>query len=193
MRLSAIIASLALLAPFAAASKKKKGPEVYSTHNQINECEMHQAIQCLQDKLCSKGDIPEHGRARCTIGCSVAYVCDYRSKTDKEHGCDVQDVYKAWNQIRQAKNSPTGWVHDGEFTWGFDRRCKDNECDNGWKKGSEGEQCTNMRDKNAGWLLDFEADEYEGYRGQWEQNLLGLGDKSKPLGWPTWQEGKRPQ
>lgn len=192
MRHSAFLFPLALLAPFVDASKHKKGPEVYGTHNKIDECEMHQAIQCLQDKVCSRGDIPEHGKARCTIGCAVAYLCDYRGKHDREHGCNVQDAYDAWNQIRVTQNSQTGWIHDGEFTFGFDRRCKNNECDNGWKRGSEGEQCSNMRDKKAVWILDHEADEYPGYKGQWEHSLSEVGDKSQPVHWPNWQEGKRP-
>jgi len=55
-------------------------------------------------------------------------------------------MYEAWRQIRIAKASHTGWWYSerDNKTHSFGRhwRRPDNECDNGWKEGSQGEQCT---------------------------------------------------
>lgn len=193
MRVSAVF----FIPLLAAAHKHNKGPEIWGSHNCIDECDMHQAIYCLQENICSKGDIPEHGKARCTIGKSTAYICDYRGKHDKEHGCDVHSIYRAWDMIRVHQNSSTGWVHDGEITYGFDERCKHNECDNGWKQGSEGDHCSNLRDhkKPGPWLCDFEAEScpgYKGYTDKYEHAPAILGDKSDVEYAKQWQQGKRP-
>lgn len=177
----------------AAANKHKNGPEVWGSHNCVDDCEMHQAIYCLQENLCCKGQIPEHGKARCTVGKSVAYICDYRGKHDNDHHCDVHSMYHAWDMIRATQNSTTGWYHDGEITYGFDQRCKHHECDNGWKEGSQGDMCSNMRNhkENTPWLVDFECDAYPGYKSKWEHEMTTCGDRECVV--RPWQQGKRPQ
>lgn len=186
---------LAVVFPLlAAASKLKHGPEIWGSKNEIDDCEMHQAIYCLHENVCSKGPLPANSKARCTIGRAVAYICNYRTKFDDKgvrRDCDVADLYDAWRHIRVAQNSSTGWKFDGEYTAGFDRRCKDNECDNGWKKGSEGDHCTNLRRKTD-WLIDYEGAFYPNYSTKFEVPLPRLGDKTDPIYFTPWRQGKRP-
>ncbi|KAK4194261.1 hypothetical protein QBC40DRAFT_213946 [Triangularia verruculosa] len=207
--------------------KKYKGPEIWGSYNEIEDCEMNQAIECLHDQICSHRTVPLHGKIRCTIGTSVAYLCNYRgffdkiedeyddifhhggnakgkakgkakSKAKKKRGelvCDQSEMYEAWRQIRIAKGSQTGWWYDaaGKKTYGFDKRCKDRECDNGWMRDSEGEQCTNIKKKNNEWVFDFEASTYLNYTGRFEQDLPEPGDDDEPVYFNPWQEGKRPR
>ncbi|KAK4221848.1 hypothetical protein QBC38DRAFT_491221 [Podospora fimiseda] len=190
--------------------KPKPGPRIFATHNEIDDCEMNQAIECLQDQICARRNIPYQGKIRCTIGTSVAYVCNYKHHNDKmkdkhryggekggELWCNHNDMYEAWRQIRIAKGSKTGWWHDkqGKRTFGFDKRCKDNTCDNGWKKDNPAEQCTNIHKKaiKDPWLFDFEAIEYHNYTGKYEQDLPVPGDEKEPVYFNPWQEGIRPR
>ncbi|KAK4173732.1 hypothetical protein QBC36DRAFT_359276 [Triangularia setosa] len=199
-------------------TKKDKGPEIWGSYNEIDDCEMNQAIECLYDQICARRNVPVHGKIRCTIGTSVAYLCNYRSAKDKFEDdcdatpatvradihrkkqagdlvCDHSEMYEAWRQIRIAKGSQTGWWYDakGKKTYGFDRRCKDRECDNGWMVDSEAEQCTNIYKKNNEWLFDYEAKTYLNYTGRYEQDLPEPGDCDEPVYFNPWQEGKRPQ
>ncbi|KAK0701553.1 hypothetical protein B0T21DRAFT_300371 [Apiosordaria backusii] len=202
------------LATATALLGKDKGPEIWGSYNEIEDCEMNQAIECLHDQICARRNVPLHGKIRCTIGTSVAYLCNYRTKFDKmedevgalvsegkhkkkggELACDQSQMYEAWRQIRIAKGSQTGWWYDakGKKTYGFDKRCKDRECDNGWMIDSEAEQCTNIKKKNNGWLFDYEARIYPNYTGRFEQDLPEPGDDDEPVYFNPWQEGKRPK
>lgn len=212
MRLLPILASLLGLATSQALLKGfgGHGPEIWGSYNEIDDCEMNQAIECLQEQICARRNIPFRGKIRCTIGTSVAYICNYHERKDKlpaellfgsesggELSCGHSDLYEAWRQIRIAKASQTGWWFDlrGKQTLGFDKRCKNNECDNGWKKGSEAEQCTNIHRKAADdeWLFDFEAVTYPNYTGKYEQDLPEPGDETEPVYFNPWYEGKRPR
>jgi len=140
--------------------------------------------------------MPSHSKARCTINDSVAYMCNYRGTYDfkgTKRDCDIRELYEAWAWIRVTQNSSTGWYYDGEWTAGFDRRCKNGECDNGWKKGSEGEQCTNIGGGKKVWLIDYEGEEYPGYHDRYEERLPEVGDTTSPLKYMPWTQGKRPR
>ena len=181
-----------------------KGPEIWPTFNEIDECEMNQAIECLHDQICARRKVPFHGKIRCTIGSSVVYLCNYKSQHGKDApkgeepgqlACDQEEMYEAWRQIRIAKGSQTGWWYDarGKRTYGFDRSCREGECDNGWKQGSEGEQCSNIDKKEIDWTFDFVSDIYPNYTAKYIQPLPQLNDESEPMYFNPWQEGKRPQ
>ncbi|KAK0733197.1 hypothetical protein B0T26DRAFT_736185 [Lasiosphaeria miniovina] len=186
------------------------GPEIWGSHNDIDECQMHQAIECLHEQICARRRVPRFGKIRCTIGGAVAYLCNYQTKKSKEVledgaevwtggelACGVEDMYEAWRQIRIAKASATGWWHDprGRRTYGFDRSCRANECDNGWAEGSEGEQCTNMHAPKAhhDWVFDFVGDTYPNFTAQHTQALPELGDPNEPVYFKPWHEGRRPK
>jgi len=185
------------------------GPEIWGSKNAIDDYEMHEAIECLHRNVCSRRKVPYQGKIRCTIGTSVAYLCNYRSnrgeKEDKKDShpgdlyCSAYEMYEAWRQIRIARSSQTGWWHDkkSKKTYGFDRRCKANECDNGWKIGSEGEQCTNIRKglfkKEPDWLFDYEADDFVNYTGKYAQKMPAIDDPTEPMYFNPWKEAKRPQ
>lgn len=190
----------------------REGPEIWASHNEIDDCEMQQAIECLHEQVCARRNVPYHGKIRCTIGTAVAYLCNYRPKTrkgsklskeEKKAGvqpgslsCDQSEMYEAWRQIRIAKASQTGWWYDkwGFRTYGFDRRCPDGECDNGWKEGNEGEQCSNIDNKHEPlpWTFDFSAEMYPNYTAKYAQNLPMPGDDLEPQYFSPWKEGKRP-
>ncbi|KAK0615082.1 hypothetical protein B0T17DRAFT_510892 [Bombardia bombarda] len=104
------------------AEKTTRGVQIWGSNNDIEECDMHQAIQCLHDNICSWRTVSYHSKIRCTIGRSVAYLCNYKSNKGEDaprgeepgqHSCDVDDFYEAWRQIRIAKNSETGWWYEG--------------------------------------------------------------------------------
>ncbi|CAP61629.1 uncharacterized protein PODANS_4_2270 [Podospora anserina S mat+] len=212
---AAAAAPAATVSPLPAFNKQDlNGPEIWGSYNEIEDCEMHQAIECLHDQICARRNVPIYGKIRCTIGSSVAYLCNYRKKGDKfedeieavvregnrkkeggELTCDHREMYEAWRQIRIAKGSHTGWWYDGKGkkTYGFDRRCKDGECDNGWMTGSEWEQCTNIKKSNNDWLFDYEAPEYLNYTGRFEQHLPDPANDFEPVYFNPWYEGKRPK
>ncbi|KAK4159300.1 hypothetical protein QBC43DRAFT_222274 [Cladorrhinum sp. PSN259] len=209
MRLLPLLVFLGLASARSLGGGHHDGPEIFATNNKIEDCEMSQAIECLQEQICNRRNIPHHGKIRCTIGSAVAYVCNYKHHKDKlpdhqlfggerggELACHSADLYEAWRQIRIGKGSQTGWWHDkaGKRTFGFDKRCKSHECDNGWKKGSEHEQCTNIHKKShkEPWLFDFEAPVYPNYTGKYEQDLPEPGDVTEPVYFNPWFEGKRP-
>ncbi|KAK3331864.1 hypothetical protein B0T19DRAFT_438745 [Cercophora scortea] len=185
---------------------KWKGPQIFGSYNEIEESEMHQAIECLQAEICGRRNIPYHGRVRCTIGTSVAYICNYKSKSKSDRlseeaepgelDCNAEEMYEAWRQIRIARASYTGWWYTkwGKKTYGFDRRCPNNECDNGWKAGSIGEQCTNIRNKidSLPWLFDYAGDVYNDYTGNYVEDLPDPADNSVPVYFNPWYEGVRP-
>ncbi|KAK3395080.1 hypothetical protein B0H63DRAFT_408387 [Podospora didyma] len=187
--------------------KVRQGPEIWGSFNEIDECQMHQAIECLHEEICARRTVPYRGKIRCTIGNSVVYLCNYNTK-DKEFevegtrkslrgkaSCDQSQMYEAWRQIRIAKSSLTGWWHDSfnRKTYGFDRKCRDNECDNGWKNDSVGEQCTNIRGKNKPWVFDYEADVYRNYTAQYAQKMPDIHDDNNPVYFNPWFEGQRPK
>ncbi|KAK3384064.1 hypothetical protein B0T24DRAFT_715836 [Lasiosphaeria ovina] len=186
------------------------GLEIWGSYNDIDECQMHQAIECLQEQICSRRRVPQYGKIRCTIGNAVAYLCNYQNKKSKEVAedgseestwgeltCASEDMYEAWRQIRIAKTSATGWWYDrhGGRTYGFDRSCRNNECDNGWAKGSEGEQCTNIHApaEHRNWVFDFVADTYPDFTAQYIEALPELGDPDEPVYFNPWYEGRRPK
>ncbi|KAK3682062.1 hypothetical protein B0T22DRAFT_484151 [Podospora appendiculata] len=202
LNLNATTSSPELEAPWV----KWKGPQILGSYNEIDETEMHEAIECLQSEICARRNIPYHGRVRCTIGTSVAYICNYKStsKADRlsdeaEPGdldCNAKEMYEAWRQIRIARASYTGWWYTkwGKKTYGFDRRCPDNECDNGWKVGSIGEQCTNIQSNMASlpWLFDHAEPIYHDYTGQYVEDLPDPANNSVPVYFNPWYEGVRP-
>jgi hypothetical protein len=208
---------IALFASLAIASHIPyyKGPEIWGSYNTIDDDEMQQAIECLTDQVCARRRVPYHGKIRCTIGTSVAYLCNYLGHKDRGDGADDHkdnyndkddnhhfgelecsdcDMYEAWRQIRIAQASQTGWWYSSasKRTYGFDRRCANNECDNGWKIGSEGEQCTNIDKSVKTWLFDFESATYPNYTGKYKRSLPTPGDASEPVYFNPWQQGKRP-
>ncbi|KAK3938642.1 hypothetical protein QBC46DRAFT_439876 [Diplogelasinospora grovesii] len=177
----------------------RQGPEIFGTFNEVDTEEMHQAIQCIADNICNRRAIPKQGKVRCTIGTSVAYICNYRDKRHFDHGdlpCSADEMYEAWRQIRIAKGTETGWWYDKPYhqTMGFDKRCKHNQCDNGWEFSNKAEQCTNI---NTGsfdnpWTFDYEAPVYLNYTGVYAQRMPTPGDPMEPLYFAPWYEGKRP-
>ncbi|KAK0708043.1 hypothetical protein B0H67DRAFT_494721 [Lasiosphaeris hirsuta] len=176
---------------------RNQGPEIWGSRNEIDECEMHQAIECLHEQICTRRKVPFEGKIRCTIGSAVAYLCNYESRNndDGQLECSESEMYEAWRQIRIAKASATGWWYDeaGSKTYGFDRRCRDNECDNGWKEGSEGEQCTNIKGGADDWVFDYESETYPNFTAQYIQALPEPGDESEPIYFRPWHEGTRPR
>jgi len=116
------------------------------------------------------------------------------SELENANDCSESEMYEAWRQIRIAKASQTGWWYSQrqDKTYGFDRRCPDNECDNGWKEGSVGEQCTNIVGVK-GWLFDYQNEVYPNYTAEYVQYLPEPGDASEPLYFNPWHEGKRPK
>ncbi|KAM7183601.1 hypothetical protein V8F33_013476 [Rhypophila sp. PSN 637] len=161
-----------------------EGPRIYGSYNEIDDNEMHQAIACIHNEICVRRNIPFDGKVRCTIGYSVAYICNWK---DKKKGsqkyskawfaektgklpmgslfCDQSEMYEAWKQIRIARHSQTGWWYDkdGYRTFGFDRSCPKGECDNGWRNGYDGEQCHKNKHKPAPWTFDYKARQYKFY------------------------------
>jgi len=72
MRLSNILFAAAAVT---AANVKRylDGPEIWGSYNEIVDCDMQQAIECLHKQICERRLVPWQGRIRCTIGASVAY------------------------------------------------------------------------------------------------------------------------
>ncbi|KAK4191049.1 hypothetical protein QBC35DRAFT_448664 [Podospora australis] len=211
----ASLASAQLTASYSDLKSGYKGPEIWGSYNEIEDCEMDQAIECLHEIFCKRRNIPYHGKIRCTINKSVAYICNYRGVKDMiephhvkakfkgikeepaggELVCDAEELYEAWRQIRIAKGSQTGWWHDAKYklTLGFDRRCPDHECDNGWKRGSEGEQCTNIKKGKHDWTFDYEAYVYANYTGKYERVMPEPTDNTQPVDFNPWVEAQRPK
>ncbi|KAK0644238.1 hypothetical protein B0T16DRAFT_333811 [Cercophora newfieldiana] len=205
MHLSTFLVAAAAAVASAATINRRDGvhdgPEIWGSHNEIDECEMHQAIECLHSQICVRRKVPYRARIRCTIGSSVAYVCNYKNDfTPKDHAvenaneCDESEMYEAWRQIRIAKASQTGWWYSkkDEKTYGFDRRCPDNECDSGRNEGSEGEQCTNIQGV-GGWLFDYVGERYPNFTAEFIQPLPEIGDLTEPMYFNPWYEGRRPK
>ena len=71
MRFIPVLAVASLASADVAA--RYKGPEIWGSYNKIEDCEMDQAIECLQDIFCERRNIPYQGKIRCTIGESVAH------------------------------------------------------------------------------------------------------------------------
>jgi hypothetical protein len=95
---------------------------------------------------------------------------------DNTNECNEDEMYEAWSQIRIAKASQTEWWYSEKDhkTYGFDRGCPDNECDNGCEKDRQGEQCTNIMGIGE-WLFDYSADTYPNYTAEYSQASPEIG------------------
>ncbi len=223
MRLSALLFAGAVAAAAISQQEEAKaqynGPEIWGSYNDIEECDMHQAIECLQTQICGRRKLPLPSKIRCTIGGAVAYMCNYRTRGDEGASCSHEEIYEAWRQIRIGRGSRTGWWYDSQRqrTYGLDRSCRSHEwyvcpnalifffffdernlltqcqhSDNGWKEGSIGEQCTNINKPHLPWLFDYIGPTYPNFTANFIQDLPDPEDKTEPVYFNPWEEGRRP-